>query len=273
MSIVASPLACGSAVRLIVSPPAGARYWRLLRGTVAPTGPDDQAATVLASCSTVTDRLDWQGLTDGTPYSYAVYYWDGAEWSAPDTAQATPAQAMDFDEVEPVSVLLERFRKGVAAELTAARIQVPSGEIKVVSSPLMSDGRATWPMVVIHLNSSTPFAQFVGDEVRPPTDNGDGTVSVWKGEIYDYNVTVSGWSPNEVERLSLRKMLWRIFEANRLLLADLGFMNATLSQRDSEDLEQKNCPLFISEGVIAFQMMHWTAEIVPKLQSITVKSA
>ncbi|WP_170213669.1 hypothetical protein, partial [Novacetimonas hansenii] len=60
---------------------------------------------------------------------------------------------------------------------------------------------------------------------------------------------------------------------NRLLLADLGFMNATLSQRDSEDLEQKNCPLFISEGVISFQMMHWTAEIVPKLQSITVKYA
>ena len=86
MTISAFPLSAGNAVRVFITPPAGALWWRVLRRTADVfTGQDDAGAVVALADGTDNTALDIAALVNGTAYFYRAYFWDGTAWAAGET--------------------------------------------------------------------------------------------------------------------------------------------------------------------------------------------
>lgn len=273
MALKATIPAAGEAVKLYVTPPANAVYWRILRKSAsAITGVDDSAAVVIAEQTCCEVVLDWEGLENGTAYTYAAFYRVGGEWSVPDTATAVPAASYIGGGIEPVRMILDRLKSGFAAEVAAGTFVTPSGLIDTHANPLMLPDDMTFPCVGVHLDSSGPDEFAIGDVVRPDSDNGDGTVTVWDGTVWTYRLSAVGISLNQEERLALRKVIGRVLSANHEIFELLGLQNMTFSQSDHEDLQQNNAPLYLTTAAISCQAVEWVATVRPQVTSIIIKN-
>ena len=112
------PLSAGNALRLYLSPPAGATSWRVLRRNQgAFTGPDDAGAVVVVDASTDSVILDTCELVNGTAYSYAVFY--PAQPSGVlvlgGVALGTPAATFQDGAPDIQELVAGRLRLGLAA--------------------------------------------------------------------------------------------------------------------------------------------------------------
>lgn len=273
MAIKATTPAAGEAVKLYVTPPAGASYWRILRKSAsAITGVDDSSAVMIAERTRCEMVLDWEGLENGTTYTYAVFYWVGGEWTAPDTATAVPAASYSGGGVEPVRMILDRLKSGFDAEIAAGTFATPSGLIDTHANPLMLPDNMTFPCVGVHLDSSAPDEFAIGDVLRPDSDNGDGTISVWEGTVWTYRLSAVGISLNQMERLSLRQVIGRVLSANHEIFELMGLQDMTFSQSDHEDLQQNNAPLYLTTAAISCHAVEWVARVQPKVTSFTIKN-
>ena len=127
----------GNALRLFITPPAGAVYWRVLRRTAdAFTGASDAGAVVVADACTDNAVLDVTGLVNGTPYYYRDYAWNGSAWLDPgQSASATPSTSYTGEAIDPQGIVRERVSLGLAAEVAAGRLKPTSGTIPVFTAP------------------------------------------------------------------------------------------------------------------------------------------
>lgn len=267
---ISAPVA-GAAVKLCITPPDGAAYWRVLRREGADvTGPEDPDATVVAAQTSETVILDWQDITNGTAYNYAVFYSVAGSWSDPDNETVTPEAAYTCDEIEPVAMITARMKAGVAAEIASGRFQTPAGKVNVHSNPLMLEGKVTFPCIGVHLDSSEPEEFGIGDVLGPDTDNGDGTMTRWEGAVWRYRLSAVGISLNPDERLRLRAIIGHTLQQNHEIFELMGLQDLTFSQSDHEDMEGSNAPFFITTAAISCQVVHWTARTLPKVASFTI---
>lgn len=237
-------LSVGNALRLFITPPASAVYWRVLRRTQDLfTGPDD-AGAVLVDEGNDNVLLDATGLVNGMPYFYRAYYWDGAAWSGSATVSATPVATYDDPSVDVLSTVRERVLDGLAIEVQRGHLKLPpnKAQIDVINALPMYDDSA-FPVVTVHLESESPAVRSIGEELGEDEETDAG----WEeneGWLARAMINIVGWSLNSDERIALRIALRRILVANLGVFNDLGLQQVEFDVMDNEDVQSYPAPVY-----------------------------
>ena len=247
MSLFVQPLASGNAIRLVIAPPTGAVAWRVLRKPGAGQafhGPADENARSLVDGSDSQALYDIWELTNGSPVSYAVYYLDcnGAWLATVDSQSATPALTNAGDIIDPQSIVRRRLEDGLAAEIARKRLPAPpSGSIQVTTAPFVLADKIAFPNVSVHLDSGSLGTRAIGEISGIGQGIGDEV-----GTIAPTRLAVIATSQSQLERVSLRLAMTRVFLANIEVFAGLGLTEIDLSWSEMEDLSEQAAPLFVT---------------------------
>lgn len=244
-------VAAGNALRLFLTPPAGALWWRVLRRANPEhfIGPDDEGAVVVADRCTDEVLLDDTALANGTPYYYRAYYRTAAGWSEPAEAMGIPAATYQGGGTNVQDLLRERLEAGLAVEVARGALKPESGRIQVLAAPFARAEAITLPVVAVVFENAGPAEHGIGDSIGADWDGdlGDGLADD-EGWLLKWSLTVSGVSLNPDERKALREALRRVIKANLPVFAEHGMSLVNFSQRDREVAEQNQAPLYFTDG-------------------------
>ncbi len=257
-----TPMAAGNAVHLLLRPPEGAVSWRVKRrpAAAAPAiaGPDDPAA------ETVVD--DWQdrGVTDllnlvnGVAYRWAVFYRaaGGAWLPQVDERVGTPAATYRGDDLDVQELLRERVELGLAEEVRRQVLKPATGVIEVTLAPFAapSADELSWPFVSVCLAEDGPGERGIGDMILPDLRTSQTAApgaAAWTentGWLAQVAVKVVGVENNPERRLTLRRALRRIVQANMPVLAAKGVILPSFHQVDRELQVEEGMPLYVTDG-------------------------
>jgi hypothetical protein len=244
----AQSLAIGNAVRIVLSPPAGATRWRLLRkATDTFTGQDDPAALVVLDSKQTISAVDRTALTNTSTYFYRVYYLAATTWSGSATVPVTVTS--DYQEVtdDVLTVVLDRLNQGLFVELQRGKLKHPNNRIPVLPAfPFQKE--IAWPVVTVHLSSDGSDGRGIGETLAPDEFDGDDW-EVGEGWLSRVRLDIIGWSQNAIERASLRQAIRRVLIANLPVFDSVGMIQIDLSQSDTEEPHgEKNTVIYKSVG-------------------------
>jgi hypothetical protein len=247
-------------VQLVVTPPAGAQYWRILRRTAdAFTGPGDTGAVLVADESQDNAVLD-QGapLANGTPFFWREYDWIGGAWvDSGASVTATPAATYQGGAVDPQTLVRDRIDLGLQVEVSRGALTPASGSVQVLTAPFALADATRLPCVSVHHDSSTPATHLVGEGFGLVPDWENGSVGDTTGWFKRVSLTIAVVSQNGDERNALRRALERVMLANLPIFWDAGFVEIEFAQSDSEEFGEKNAVLYHTRGAFTCQAPAW----------------
>lgn len=236
------PLAVGNALRVHVKPPAGTDYMRLLRNqTGAFSGPNDAGATLVwdGDGGAPEAILDASGLINGATYHYRLYYNEGATYA---DASAIPLARYEDQGADALTVLMQRLSAGLGVEVARGVLQPGSGAIPVQNAPPLWDA-TPMPVVTVHLQSDSQAERALGELLLSDIELADSWLES-EGFLVRSQISIVGWSLNPDERLTLRRAIKRILTANLPVFEGLGLQLVEWTQRDQEDMQSYNAPVF-----------------------------
>lgn len=254
MISLAQPLAAGTAVRLILAPPQGALWTRVLRRTSdAFTDPDDAGAVIVADRTTDHAVLDITGLVNGVAYWWKAYHrMPGNAWLATDSISATPRATFVGDDIDPQVLVRDRIAASLAEEVRRGALRPPSGKIPVTTAPFAALEGITLPCVSVHLDTEGTSDRAIGEVFEPDAeqDPGPGWYETEAVQVRT-QLSIVGVSLNPDERLALRRALQRAVLANLGVFSDCGLSHIDFSQTDTEEFGDKNAALYLTGGAFS----------------------
>lgn len=250
----------GNAVRITLDGiPATATHWRLLRNVIGTFPAFNDPASVVVVDSNAGDPLQIvdfaPGLVNGTLTYYQVFYFDGAVWSVDPNAPASciPQATYQDDSTDPQSFIRDRLDLGIAAEIARGALVPPpknNGVIEVLLAPPVFD-QTLWPVVSVHMTSSTPINRSLGELVA--NDEQDTVSQLWddhEGWHAKVQLTIVGWSLNPDERVALRKAIMRIILANLPVFDAALLLQIEFTQQDVEAISgEYPAPVYETVGM------------------------
>lgn len=226
-------LYAGNALRLFLEPPIGAVSWRVLRkGSDSFTDQNDATAFV-AYEGDEKIVVDAESLNNEVMAFYRPFYYDGAAWTAGATASATPTATYEDSTTDVLSFMRDRVERGLLVEVQRQNLTNDLGYIQVYTAPPSLERDLRFPLVTIHLDSESPGARGIGENISG--DEFDAIGFEWnesEGWLAQVQLSIVGWSLNSDERIELRKALRRIVIANLPILASRGIDEVSLTQQD-----------------------------------------
>lgn len=226
-------LYAGNALRLFLEPPIGAVSWRVLRkGSDSFTDQNDATAFV-AYEGDEKIVVDAESLNNEVMAFYRPFYYDGAAWTAGATASATPTATYEDSTTDVLSFMRDRIERGLLVEVQRQNLTNDLGYIQVYTAPPSLERDLRFPLVTIHLDSESPGARGIGENISG--DEFDAIGFEWnesEGWLAQVQLSIVGWSLNSDERIELRKALRRIVIANLPILASRGIDEVSLTQQD-----------------------------------------
>lgn len=249
MISLAQPIAAGAAVRLILAPPTGALWTRVLRRTAdAFTGPDDGGAVLVADESTDHSVVDRTGLVNGVTYWWRAYHrMPGNAWQASESISAAPRATFVGDDIDPQTLVRDRLAVALAEEVRRGALRPPSGKIQVTTAPFALPDGLTFPTVSVHLESEGTADRAMGElfDQDAAMDPGPGWYET-EAVLVRTQLAIVGVSLNPDERLALRRALQRAIIANLSIFDAAGLTQVEFQQSDSEEFGEKNAALYFT---------------------------
>ena len=240
------PLPVGNAVKLWLTAPAGSVAMRVLRNATGTFSgyADPNAFLVYEGADQFC--LDYQGLANGTVYSYATFSFNGSIWTADGSVVAvTPAAIATSVGPDVLSLVRDRLAVGLAAEVAAGRLTSGAGGIQVLTAPPLFDN-AVFPIVSVHLKSDAPDVRSIGEDDLP--DFQDLETDLWstsEGWLSSVQLDIVGWvTSNPDTRIALRKAIKKVLLGNLPVFEAAAMATVTFSQNDVEDFETYNVPMY-----------------------------
>ena len=226
----------GNAVQIILSPPAGAVRWRVLRRLDAAFTGEADAGAVLVEDGREHAVMDVVGLTNGTTYYYRDYAQLGdGSWAAGAVATAVPAYSVT-DAYDDVLVLVrDRLRLGLAAERAAGRFASTDPVAVLTAPPQFSE--TAWPVVTVHLANDAQAERGLGEYLDA---NFDTDLDMWhddEGWLSRVRLDIIVWALNPDQRIALRQAVRRVLQANLPVFDSRGIVQIEFSQSDVEDFQ------------------------------------
>lgn len=247
------PLHIGNAIQLLLTPPAGAKLWRVLRkGSNDIVNQTDPAALVAyEGCEKCV--VDTTGLINGVLMYYAVFYFDGLTWFASDTASVTPRADYEDHTTDVFSFVRDRLDAGLAVETQRKTLNPSNGYIQVLTAPPVVEGSIQLPLLTIHLQSEASSVRGIGEVLTP--DEFDIEGDFWdddEGYLAQVSIEIAAWSLNPDERIELRKAVRRIILANYAVFESVGMINVSLQQQDIDSLAgEYGAPIYQSVSILS----------------------
>ena len=238
MITMLQPLPVGSAIRLFLAPPAGARYWRILRKGRDDflSADDDDAAMIYEGMDEV--FVDTFMLRDGIMVFYRPFYrMDDGTWQAGPTAHAIPATTIEDQSPDVLSLVRERLAHSLHVDVQRSRLHAPElGYIQVYTAPPSLEQDLRFPLVTISLVSEGPVEQAIGEDPFGDCSDLEGGLFESEGWLADVRLSIVGWSLNSDERIELRKAIRRAVLANMPVFNAAGLSLVTFHQQDVDAL-------------------------------------
>lgn len=233
MISMVQPLAAGNAIRLFLTPPAGAVNWRVLKKPTDSFTTYDDPSAVLVFEGDDTVIVDAELLQNGATVCYRPFYFDGTVWTAGATALGTPAASYQENTTDVLSFMRDRIEAGLVVEVQRGNVLPDAGFIQVYTAPPSLERDLRFPLVTIHLESETSAERGLGEDISG--DEFDLAGFAWsesEGWLAQVQLTIVAWSLNSDERIELRKCIRRIIIANMPVLATRGIIQVNLTQQD-----------------------------------------
>src|ERR1035437_684123 len=107
------PLPIGNAIRVFITPAAGAARWRVLRnltGTFSGYN-DSNASVIMDGLDAIV--LDTQALTNGVTYYYGLFWFNGTSWAADGVVTGIPAATFAQLGPDVLSIIRDRLDDGL----------------------------------------------------------------------------------------------------------------------------------------------------------------
>jgi hypothetical protein len=269
------PDPAGNAVNISVNVPRGAVSWRLLRRPAdAISGPDDPAASLIADDLTVPSATDIMNLQNGTTYFYWGYF-RGADGNwLPQVAKGhcTPASTYSGGGPDVPSLVRDRLEAGLAIEV-ARRAVIASpktNKIDVLLAPFALSDNLNFPVVSVHMDSDMPEVRGIGEAVLPDEHKRSGGWNEYAGWLGRVTLNVVGVTLNPVERGRLRMAIRRIIQANMGVFASRDLQLVEFMQRDHEDSETFNAPLYFTLGTFSCLAPTWITNNPDEVEAVEV---
>ena len=232
MISIIRPLPIGNALRIFVEPPAGAKYWRVLRkaSDTFDGSPDDEYALNVYEGD---DKsfVDAASLPNEQMAFYKPFYRDGALWIAGDTAYGTPAATFVDHSTDVISILRERLEAGMLIEVERGNIVTELGYVQVYTAPPSLEQNIQLPLVTVELDHAGPGERAIGEDIFGDEFDDEGWADS-EGWLENVTASIVGWSLNSDERIEMRKALRRILLANLPVLDAAGVQQASFSFTD-----------------------------------------
>ncbi len=243
------PLYVGNALKLYLSPPAAAEYWRILRkGTNDIADPDDPAAVVIyeGDLNAVTDT---NALKNDVMMFYAIFYRVNGAWVAGNTSYGTPSASYVDYSTDVLGLVRDRLEAGLKVEVERGTILNDFGYIQVMTSPPVMNTNIGFPLVTLSLEEENPDVLGIGMDTTGSYDDLEDELDL-AGVINTVRLAITGWSLNPDERLVLRQAIRRVILANTDVFAGHGLALPSLSLRnvDAVNGEYGDTPLFLVSG-------------------------
>ncbi len=267
------PLPVGNALRVYLLPPAGALANIVLRNTTGTfAGYNDPTATQVYQ-GTQNSVLDYQGLDNGTTYYYADFYLVGGSWVAGNVVSAVPASTYVDASTDALTLVRDRISAGMQAEVAAGSLVPKSGLIRVLTAPPVFDD-TLWPVVVVHVESDGSDQRAIGEEIGASMpDPVTGTWADSEGWQARVQLSVTGYSLNPDERISLRQAIRRVILANLPVFNSAGMTEVSFSQQDVEDFTSYGAPVYFTTGTFSCLSPAAVSDAVPAVTDVTVTSS
>lgn len=248
------PESCGNAIRLFLSPPAGARHWRILRMPRHIRNDYQHAAQVYQGTDTVV--VDTLALENEVKVFYvAEYHMDNGQTHYSNESSATPASTYEDFTTDVVSLMRARLEAGLMEEVKRGTLFNEMGYIQVLTAPPSLQNNLAFPLVTLILENESPAERSVGEQIDDEYFDEDTQEYVEQvGWLADVNVSICGWSLNPDERIELRKAIRRILIANFNVFAVNGILlpSFTLSDVDAVSGEF-DAPMYLVNGDFSCQ--------------------
>lgn len=255
MITLISPLAVGNAVQVVVQLPSTAIYWVVLRNTTGEFPEWNDPASVVVNQANAGDPIRFIDTlgdpANGTLYYYQAFYYDGTNWTTDDApSTATPATSYIDESVDAQSIVRDRLALGLAAEVARGAITLPpkTPTLQVLTAPPQFED-TRWPVVSVHMDSEAPMNRALGEQVG--NDDLNALTGLWdsrEGWQAKTTLLIVGWSLNPDERIVLRKAIRRVIIANLPVFDQDLLLEVELIQRDTEDTERYNAPVYMTVG-------------------------
>lgn len=229
-----------------MAPPPGARSWRLLRKTADTfSGYNDPAAAVIVD-GTDNYVVDRSSLINGQTYYYKLYWFDGTSWTGTPTVPVAMSATYQDATVDVLMLVRERIEYGLEVEVARGTLKHPQGKIKCLTA-FPWDDKTPWPVVTVHLSSSSSDTRAVGEMLEPDHFDGE-TWDEYEGWYENVQLDVLGWSQNPDERQDLRQAIRRIIIGNLPVFDDAGFLQIGFRQVDAEEPGEPGTIIYKSVG-------------------------
>jgi len=157
------PIPVGNALRIFITPPFGAKKWRLLRNANGIfSGYNDLGASVIHEGKDLV-VLDSSALTNGQVYHYGLFWFNGTTWAAEGTNYATPNPTMAQLGPDVLSLIRDRLDEGLAVFVGRGELHHKQGHIQVLTAPPLFED-TIWPVVTVHLQSDSSAERALGED-------------------------------------------------------------------------------------------------------------
>lgn len=240
------PIPVGNALRIFITPPLGAKKWRLLRNANGVfSGYNDLGASVIHD-GIERVVLDTQALINGTTYHYGLFWFNGTVWAADGTNQASPNPTMAQLGVDVLSVVRDRLDCGLAVFVARGELHHKQGHIQVLTAPPLFED-TIWPVVTVHLQTDQSNERALGEEIREPYFNeSTGFWEEFEGMLTRAQLLVVAWCLNPDERNLLRRAIKGVLIGNLPVFDAAGMIQIDISQTDTEDFQSFGAPVYQS---------------------------
>jgi hypothetical protein len=243
----AQPLPIGDAVRVILAPIAGTASTRVLRKTTDDIVDQNDPAAAVVFDGSDPAFIDISSLTNGTPYFYQAFDFDGdATWTASPSVSATPAATATVTAADPLELVRSRLAAGLKNEVISGALVNVTGAIPVLTAPPTFE-QSRFPMVTVHMGNDTPYARGVGELLAVDVFDGNSWEAS-EGWLSDYSLNITGWVLNPDERIALRKSIKKVLVGNLPVFDEAGMVQISFNQTDTDDFDSYNAPVYMVVG-------------------------
>lgn len=231
----------------------------LRRADDAFAGADDPNAVLVGDDWEDTWLVDSaDDLVDGVQVWYRCFDWVNGGWIDQGVSfAATPQVNFEPDGLDPQEFVRDRIQIGINYAIAQGWLQPASGAIQVTTAPFQLSETVTFPTISVHLESTGPADRSIGDELVEEFDQFADQYEGTEGWMARTALNVAGVSQNPDERISLRKALRQIVQANLPVFAGAGLRNIEFSQTDSEEFREKDVPLYHTNGTFSCVSPAW----------------
>ncbi|HQS59640.1 MAG TPA: hypothetical protein PKZ37_14775 [Gallionellaceae bacterium] len=238
------PIPVGNALRIFITPPFGAKKWRLLRNANGIfSGYNDLGASVIHEGKDLV-VLDSSALTNGQVYHYGLFWFNGTTWAADGTNYATPNPTMAQLGPDVLSLIRDRLDEGLAVFVGRGELHHKQGHIQVLTAPPLFED-TIWPVVTVHLQSDSSAERALGEDFGSSISDAGLTVD-YEGWLSKYQLLIVVWCLNPDERNILRRAVKNLLIANLPVFDKAGMVQIDVTQSDTEDFQSFSAPVYQS---------------------------